>query len=121
MITQMQHLPANMVGFKATGEVTQEDYNTSVIPVVKELVSKTNTLNYLLVLDTDVSNFTVGAWFKDAILGIRNLTKWHRAAIISDVRAVKTITDIFSALMPGEFRVFEHKDQQLAIDWVSGK
>ena len=110
-----------MVGFRATNEVTQEDYNTHILPVVKELVAKTNTLNYLLVLDTDVSNFTMGAWFKDAVLGIKHLTKWHRAAIVSDVHAVKTFTDIFSVLMPGEFRVFEHKDQQEAIVWVSGK
>ena len=63
----------------------------------------------------------MGAWFKDAILGIKNLTKWKRAAIVSDVKAVKIFTDIFSVLMPGEFKVFEHKEEQKAIDWVSGK
>jgi len=44
-----------------------------------------------------------------------------RAAIISDVKAMKTITEIFNFLMPGEFKVFEYKAQQEAIKWVSGK
>lgn len=121
MIIQIENLPANMVGFRAINEVTEEDYNRVVIPVVKGLISKTDTLNYLLILDTSVSNFTMGAWFKDAVLGIKNLTKWKRAAIVSDVKAVKIFTDIFSVLMPGEFKVFEHKEEQKAIDWVSGK
>ncbi|ABG58520.1 STAS/SEC14 domain-containing protein [Cytophaga hutchinsonii] len=120
MITQIQNLPANMVGFKATNEVTQEDFTNKVIPTVKELVEKTDTLNYMLVLDTSVKDFTAGAWFKDAVLGVKNLTKWNRAAIVSDEKGVKTFTDVFSVLVPGEFKVFEHKDQQKAIDWVSG-
>jgi hypothetical protein len=121
MIAQIESLPTNMVGFRAVNEVTEEDYNRVVIPIVKDLVSKTNTLNYLFVLDTSISNFTFGAWFKDALVGVKNITKWKRAAIVSDVKAMKTITEIFSFLMPGEFKVFEHKDQQEAINWVSGK
>lgn len=120
MITQIQNLPANMVGFKATNEITKEDFDEEVIPKVKQLVEKTNTLNYMLVLDTSVKNFTAGAWFKDAVMGVKHLLKWNRAAIVSDVQGVKTFTDVFSVLAPGEFRVFEHKDQQEAIDWVSG-
>lgn len=120
MITQIQNLPANMVGFKASQEVTEEDFTTHVMPKVKELVSKTDKLNYMLVLDTSIKNFTAGAWFKDAVMGVKHLTKWNRAAIVSDVQAVKTFTDVFSVLMPGEFKVFEHKDEQQAIDWVSG-
>ncbi|WP_299252659.1 STAS/SEC14 domain-containing protein [uncultured Cytophaga sp.] len=57
MIIQIENLPANMVGFRAINEVTEEDYNRVVIPVVKGLISKTDTLNYLLILDTSVSNF----------------------------------------------------------------
>lgn len=121
MIQFIEHLPANMVGFKATGEITETDFSETVIPKVKELVDKTDTLNYMLVLDTSVKNFTAGAWFKDAIMGIKHLTKWNRAAIITDVERIRTFTGIFSVLMPGEFKGFEHKDLQAAIDWASGK
>ncbi|MGN6645278.1 MAG: STAS/SEC14 domain-containing protein [Cytophaga sp.] len=112
MITEIKNLPSNMIGFKATNEVTEKDFDETVIPKVKELVSNT---------DTSLDNFTLGAWFKDALMGIKKLTKWNRAAIVTDIKGVKTFTDIFSALMPGEFKAFEHKDQQLAIDWVSGQ
>lgn len=121
MIQFIEHLPGNTVGFKATGEVTETDFSETVMPKVKELVDKTGTLNYMLVLDTSVKNFTAGAWFKDAIMGIKHLTKWNRAAIVTDVEGIRSFTGIFSVLMPGEFKGFEHIDLQAAIDWASGK
>jgi len=121
MIHTIEELPGNVAGFRATGEVTESDFTNTVMPRVKALVDTTGTLNYLLVLDTSIKNFSAGAWFKDAIMGIRHLSKWNRAAIVTDVEGIRTFTRIFSVLMPGEFKGFEHKDLQHAIDWVSGK
>ena len=121
MIEHLQNLPKNIVGFKATGEITEEDFSETLIPKVQVLVDKTDKLNYLLVLETSVKNFTIGAWMKDAMMGIKHLTKWNRAAIVSDVEGIRNFTNFFSYLMPGEFKGFEHKDLQQAIDWVAEK
>jgi len=121
MIYQIIDLPSNMVGFKASWEVTKEDFEEVVIPCVQKLVEKTGHLNYLLVLNTSVKNFTMGAWFKDAMMGIRNLSKWKRAAIVTDSKAIHYFTTVFSFVMPGEFRTFTHDEMQAAIDWVSGE
>ena len=121
MITHIQNLPLNMVGFKATGEVNETDFTAVVMPKVKEVIERTGKLNYMLVLDTSIKNFSMGAWFKDAIMGVKHLTKWNRAAIITDVDGIKTFTEIFSAIMPGEFKAFEHSHMQEAIDWCSEK
>ena len=121
MITHIEHLPDNMVGFIATGEVNETDFTNVVMPKVKEAIERTGKLNYMLVLDTSIKNFSMGAWFKDAVMGIKHITKWNRAAIISDVEGIKTFTEIFSVLMPGEFKCFEHSQLQQAIDWCSEK
>ncbi len=121
MITQIENLPSNLVGFKANGEVTENDFTEVVMPKVKELIEKTGKLNYLLVLDTSIKNFTMGAWMKDALMGIQHLTKWNRAAIVTDVEGIRTFTSIFSLALPGEFKGFEHKDLQTAVDWASEK
>ncbi len=121
MIKHLQNLPANIFGFKAIGEITEKDFTDTVMPKVKALIDKTDKLNYLLVLETSEKNFTIGAWMKDAMMGIKHLTKWNRAAIVTDVEAIRNFTDFFSYLIPGEFKGFEHKDLQEAIDWVSEK
>lgn len=118
MIEQIQNLPANMVGFRATGEVTKEDFEP-VLAAVKESVEKTGKLNYLLFLDNSPADFTMGAWLQDALLGLKNLTKWNRAAIVTDSEAVIKFTNAFSLLMPGEFRGFHKADMPQAVDWVA--
>lgn len=121
MIHHLPDLPSNIVGFKAIGEITEKDFSETVMPKVQALIDKTGKLNYLLVLETSVKNFTLGSWIKDAMMGIKHLTKWNRAAIVTDVQAIRTFTNFFSYLMPGEFKGFEHKDLDQAIDWVSEK
>jgi len=118
MITQITDVPNNMVAFRAEGEVTKDDFEI-VKETVADLVEKTGKLNYLLFLEDSPKEFTAGAWLQDAMLGIENLTKWNRAAIISDSEGVQKFTDLFSKVMPGEFRGFPKDDYQHAVDWVS--
>ena len=119
MIVQIPGLPENMVGFRADGEVTKEDFEM-VKEEVAELVEKTGKLNYLLFLDNSPKDFTLGAWMQDALLGISNITKWNRAAIISDIEGVIKFTDAFSKVMPGEFRGYHKNEFDSAVAWVAG-
>ncbi|NBL65813.1 STAS/SEC14 domain-containing protein [Flavobacterium sp. NST-5] len=120
MIEKIHNLPQNMVGFRSSGEVTKDDFEI-VHQEVEKLVEKTDKLNYLLYLEDSPKNFTIGAWLQDALLGIKNLTKWNRAAIISDSETVDKFTAVFSNVMPGEFKVFQKNDLERAIEWTSEK
>lgn len=117
MITIIPEAPENVAAFNATGEITREDFENLVIPYVKEKVDEFGELNYLLYLDTDLDKFTMGAWLQDALLGLKNLSKWNRAAIVTDKEAVQNFTDIFSVLMPGEFKSFPKENLYNALYW----
>jgi len=119
MIKQLMHVPPHVVAFEATGDVTKDDFINTVHPAVQKAIKETDELNYLLVLKTDIANFTAGAWWQDAVLGIKHLSKWRRAAIVTDNKNIQTFTTIFSALMPGEFKGFDHEKLQEAIDWIA--
>ena len=117
MISIINDAPENVAAFNATGDVTKEDFENLVIPYVKNKVEQFDELNYLLYLDTDLSNFTMGAWLQDALLGIKNLSKWNRAAIVTDNEGVQNFTNIFSVLMPGEFKSFPKENLYNALYW----
>jgi hypothetical protein len=119
MIQQLDNMPDNMIGFRAQGEVVKDDFTHTVIPCVEQHVEKTGKLNYLLLLDTSVKDFSAGAWWQDALMGIKNITKWNRAAIVSDSEGIRRFTDFFSKLMPGEFKGFHKEDLDKAILWTS--
>ncbi len=38
MITEIKNIPNNVAGFRATGEITSDDYKNVVIPRINELV-----------------------------------------------------------------------------------
>lgn len=121
MIQQIHDLPANVVGFRASGEVTKDDYENTIIPAVRNLIKTTGEINYLFVLDTELKNFTAGAWMEDAMVGLNNISKWHRFAIITDSEGIKVFTDIFSKLVPGEYKAYTHADYDKAVDWLSSE
>lgn len=117
MITIIPDAPENVAAFNATGEITKEDFEKVVIPWVKEKVEQFDELNYVLYLDTNLDNFTMGAWLQDVFLGLKNLTKWNRTAIVTDKEGVQNFTDIFSVLMPGEFKSFPKENLYNALYW----
>ncbi len=121
MIEQLKNVPTHVAAFRATGEVTQSDMDSVLLPAVKKIVNATGELNFLWVLDTSVKNFTAGAWFKDVLLGIQHLTKWNRAAIVTDSAGIKIFTEIFSKLMIGEFRGYSYREMDEAVKWVAGE
>lgn len=120
MISILQNVPDNVAAFEATGEVTKDNFENVVIPHVKKKVEQYDDLNYLLLLNTDVKNFTAGAWWEDAILGLKNLTKWNRAAIVTSSENIIGFTDFFSRIMPGEFKGFKKEEYDSAVQWVAG-
>lgn len=119
MIKEIIQLPDTLVGFEASGEVTADDFKEVVIPKVKKFIEKHDKINYILVLNTDISNFTAGAWLQDLWMGIKDLAKWNRAAIVSDNETIKKGTAIFTKIMPGEFKVFEHAFYDEVVQWAS--
>lgn len=121
MISKIENLPENVVGFRATRKVDSKDFTETVIFAVKDHIECRENLNYLLDLDTDISNFTMGAWFSDAILGVQHLMNWNRAAIISNSSGVKNFTDMLSKVMKGEFKIFEESQFDEAVLWLSSE
>ncbi len=116
----MNDLPPHVVGFRATGKVTKEDYEKVLMPSV-DFQSKTfKKINFILWLDTDVSNYTFGAWVDDALVGWKHLTHWNRVAIVSNRDIIKKITDIFGHLVPGEYKGFKTTELEEAKNWVAG-
>lgn len=118
MIKIIRKAPENIAAFKAVGEVAKEDFE-KVFERVQEVIDEYGELNYLLKLDTDVKNFTAGAWLNDMLLGVKHLTKWNRCAIVSDNMIIDKVTAAMNKFTIGEFRVFAHEDYEQALRWAS--
>ena len=100
MVYHLHNLPSNIVGFNAIGNSTEKDFSETIFLKVKQRIAKIEQLNYLLVHESTVKNFTADACLKDAPINIKKLTNWKRIAIVSDCNAKRNFADLFNCLMP---------------------
>ncbi|OAQ38246.1 hypothetical protein A5893_15745 [Pedobacter psychrophilus] len=121
MLTIIENLPAHVVGIEASGEVDADQVADVIIPALKLQVENYDEINYLLVLKTDVKNWSGGAWLQDLKAGVQNLTKWNKIAVATDEKMVEKFSDMFSVLSPGESKGFKLSEIEEAKKWVSAK
>jgi len=119
MLQEINGLPPHVLGVRASGEVTKEDLEQVLLPGLKQRSDTYDAIHYLLVLDTDISNFTTGAWLQDLKAGLQNFTKWKRIAVVSNQKGVRSFTDTFSYFAPGVAKGFSPDELQEAKDWVA--
>lgn len=119
MIEIINGLPPKVAGFRATGKITEKDYDDIINPKVEKVYKEFDKINYLLVIDTPLSNFSVGAWIKDAILGFVYFTQWRKIAIVTKENKVRSFSNFFGKLIPGKTRGFMMEDLERAERWVS--
>jgi hypothetical protein len=119
MIYQIIDLPSNMIGFKASWEVTRKDFEEVVIPCVQKHVEKKGHINYMLVLTSSIHNFSFCSWLKDVLLSLKQISKWNRAAIVSDSKVVKFLIDLFGVFVHDELKIYSHDEMPRAIDWLA--
>jgi len=121
MLQFMDNLPSHVVGIHATGEVDKDDYERVLIPRIDELVARQGEIDYLLVLDTGVQNFSAAAWFEDFKLALKHFSKLNKIAVVTDQKGVEWLTDIVRYFIPGKAKGFPLAELDEAIKWISEK
>ena len=120
MIEIIQDFPQDVAAFNATGKVTADDYNTTINPLVRKIKQQSGKIKYMLVLNTSLSNYTIGAWIKDGLLGLKYFTKWSKIAIVAKEKRIVNFTNFFGKLLPAATKGFLMKDINSARHWISG-
>ncbi|WP_454803013.1 STAS/SEC14 domain-containing protein [Mucilaginibacter phyllosphaerae] len=121
MLQFINDLAPHVVGIHAVGDVTKEDIENVLLPRINDLAARQGEINYLLVLETDVQNWTAGAWWDDIKMGFKNFTKWNKIAVVSDQKGVQWFTDAFRFFVPGKSKGYALEQLDEAIKWISSK
>jgi len=117
VINTIADLPAGVIGLRASGEVTADDYRDVMVPVLEEALAR-GGVRLLYVLDEHTS-FRPGALFADAKFGVGHLKGWERLAVVSDADWLENSIKAFGWMMPGEIRVFDDDEIEQAVSWLT--
>ena len=119
MLEKLQDLPDSVVGFKASGEVTGDDYRNILIPAVEAALESGRKVRLLYVLGPDVTGFSAGAAWQDTKVGVGHYSRWEKVAVVSDKEWLRHSVDLFGYLIPGEVKAFTPAEEAQARTWVS--
>jgi len=98
--------------------VSKEDFEQVVLPAFDAVDEAYDFIHFLVIMDNEVSDFSIGAWVQDMKAGIRHFTKWKKIAIVTDSTAVERFSDFFTLLTPGKSKGFKKKELNEALTWI---
>lgn len=123
MIERLDGMPAGTVGFRAAGEIEDDDYEEVLVPELRRALESGGGLRTLYVIE-DLDEIEPGALWADAKLGfdlgVRHHDAWVRSAIVTDIDWMARATRLFAWMIPGEARVFPLAELEQAKAWVAG-
>jgi hypothetical protein len=119
MLERISDLPEHVLGVTAHGEVSAEDYRNVLVPAVEASLAKQRRVRLLYVLAGDFKGFTAGATWEDAKVGMKHLTAFQRAAVVTNVEKIRGVVKAVGFALPGEVRVYSLEELAAARAWVS--
>ena len=123
MVERMDDVPAGVIGLRASGKLTKEDYTEVLEPALKEAMDSREA-RVVFVL-TDFDGLDLDATFEDIKTGLgvelAHRKEWKRLALVTDVDWVARAMRMFAWAMPGELAVYDELEKlEEAKSWVAG-
>jgi len=121
MIERMDDVPAGVIGIRASGKLTKDDYESVLEPALKEAIDAGDA-RVLFVLP-DFDGLEPQAFFEDVKTGLavelKNRSAWKRFAVVTGVDWIAKAIRLFAWAMPAEVKVAGMDELDEARDWVA--
>jgi len=118
MIEVMTDLPDRVLGLKARGQVSAQDYKTVLVPAIESTLENYDKVRILIQFGEEYDGFEGEAMWDDTKVGLKNFTHFEKCAIVSDVKWLRRSIKAFGFLIPGEVKLFANEELVAATDWV---
>jgi hypothetical protein len=118
MIEVLSESQGNLLGVRAWGKITAQDYEAVLIPRLEELLQEHRQVRFLFLIDEDFQGMELGAMWDDTKFGLKHRKDFDKMAVVAPARWMGVLVKLFSPIMSGEIRTFPREQLQEAWDWV---
>lgn len=111
------HLPDGaVVALRAVGQLSIDDYRAVIEPEIARVADAAHRLRLMLHLGEQFTGFGEGAW-GDLTADIRQM-RFHRGAVVTDDRVIRTGLNVLKWTLKGEVRTFRNHEYDSAVSWL---
>jgi hypothetical protein len=122
VVETVSDLPPGTLGFRASGKLSSDEYREMIRPIYGAL-DRGEKLNIYFELADDFHGLDWGALLQDmkaaGSIGLKHRSSWKRMALVTDKDWVKHGATAFGWLAPGELRLFEPREREVARAWLA--
>ena len=118
MIEILSGLPDGTLGFKISGRVTGDDYDSVLTPAIDEAMEKFERIKLLVQIGPDFEGYSMDAAWDDTKLAMRHWTGFMRIAVATDASWVRTGVKAMGFMMPCPIQLFDLDEADDARRWL---
>jgi hypothetical protein len=119
MLRVINNLPRHVAGVHAYADVDEVEYESTLERLFNNFLERHNKINFLLVLETEIENFSPGKWCGNIKLGLKYFFRWNKVVLVTDKKYLHGFSDLFKYILPGKFRSFSLDELDRAIRWLA--
>ncbi|MCA9691114.1 MAG: STAS/SEC14 domain-containing protein [Nannocystaceae bacterium] len=118
MLERINDLSPGVIGLRAVGKVSKEDYEQVLEPILDDARREGRRIRFLYQFGPEFEGFTASGAWEDARVGLGAMRQFDGCAIVSDISWIRESTRFFGAMMPCPMRVFGDGELARAVDWL---
>jgi len=118
MIEFMPESNGNVLGIKATGKLTDADYEQHLIPKLNAMFGKFGKLRIVLHMGDEFEGWDLEAAWDDAAFGLKHRSDFEKLALVGAPSWVEWCVKFSGFLMSGEISFFAPNQLEEAWTWV---
>ena len=117
MLELIDGLPGNVVGIAVSGRLTMQDCQDVLVPAMQKSLKRHEKIRLYYELN---SRFPGAAW-DELELGLEDLSRCERVAIVTDIGWVRLTVKALRFLIPSEIRVFPTVQADEGRAWIRAR
>jgi hypothetical protein len=118
MIEVLEGFPGNVIAIAGRGRITKADYENVLVPAVEQALKQYDKIRIYYEIGTDFQGIDPGAAWEDLKVGMEHLSRWDRAAVVTDVEWIGTTMKVFGFMLPIEIKLFPLSQVAEARGWI---
>jgi hypothetical protein len=119
MLQAIDDMPTGTIGFRAIGEVDDDDWERAVEPVLRREAADGRKLRLLYLLGPDAREVEGDAMKADVSFRARHAGSFERVAVVSDEDWMRPALRTLSFMLPGKAKGFPVRELGAAKAWLA--
>jgi hypothetical protein len=118
MVQIMPESAGKIIGLRATGKLTDQDYQEILILSLEALINQHGNIRLLCFMDEEFAGLAAGALWDDAKFFLPHKDDFEKMAIVGGPKWIELSMKLFAPLMKGDVKTFASDQLTQAWEWI---